>query len=412
MNATLKHQGNLYQKELERLKKSDILEIQKETILRFHTNLRAKGVGDVRIVKLSWQLRKIAKLLNKPFEDATKEDIELLVAKIHSSSCSISWKKGQPYSAQTKADYGRILKQFYKWLKNTKLAPPEVDWIRTRLPAKDRNLRFDLITWEDVNKCCDVTNSIRDLAFINFIYESGCRIGELLNMKNQDIKFKDKFARVRLDGKTGERWIPIVTSTVFLSQYNQSKIKGKGNDYFWINNSNNHRGEPLKYAGAVSLIRNLFARANITKRSNPHSFRHSRATELAKTLTEPQLRLFFGWERGSDTPSVYTHLSGRDIDNTILAMNGLISEKEQEQDKVRTCGLCGTINRPKANFCSKCGYGLTTKSVLELEDRKSTDINDAMKYLMEIAKNPELMNKFEEFKKQEVEGDIETRKNR
>jgi len=398
MDATKKHKGDIYQKELVRLEKANISSKQRETILRFHAHLSANRIGDERIVKLSWQLRKIAILLNKPFEDATKQDIEYVVGKINSSTCTISWKKGQPLSPSTKIDYGRVLKQFYKWLRNTKESPPEVNWIKTKLSVKEKTIKFDLITWDDINSCSNNANSSKDLGFINFIYESGGRIGEILNMKNRDVKFSDKFARVRLDGKTGERWIPIVTSTQLLAQYMQTKKNTNEEDYFWVSDSDKNKGTQLQYAGATKILRKLFARANIKKRCNPHSFRHSRATELSKTLTEPQLRLFFGWERGSDTPSVYTHLSGRDIDDVILNMNGLVSKKEQDEDKSRICSLCETVNRPKSNFCSKCGYGLTTKSVVELEDRKNKNIDDAMNYFMDIAKDPELLKKFEEFK--------------
>lgn len=73
MNTTSEHKGKQqYSSELKRLEKADILPEQKDTILRFHAHLRAKQNSDDRVVKLSWQLRKIAGFLKKPFEEATK----------------------------------------------------------------------------------------------------------------------------------------------------------------------------------------------------------------------------------------------------------------------------------------------------------------------------------------------------
>ena len=381
----------------------EIIPEQKKTIMRYHSSLRAKNISEGRILKITRMLRKIGQLLNKPFEDATKGDIELVLAEINSSTCDAPCRKNKPLSAHTKLDYCKLLRQFYKWVRNVKVAPEEVEWIKTRLSQKEKNLNFDLITWGDVNGCIKASNNIRDIALVNFLYESGARVGEILNMKNRDIIFSDKFARVRLDGKTGERWIPIVTSSTYLAQYKQTKTSISDEEYFWVSIGTKNREDPLEYHAVVMVLKKLFARASIKKRCNPHSFRHSRATELAKTITESQMRLYFGWDKSSDTPSTYIHLSGRDIDNTILSMSGIVDEAQKEKEKVKNCSLCGNINAPHSSFCSKCGYGLSTESIINLEEKKSRDIDDAMKFMMEIAKDPEMMKRFEEFKESLLE---------
>ncbi len=55
-----------------------------------------------------------------------------------------------------------------------------------------------------------------------------------------------------------------------------------------------------------------------------HLFRHSRATELASYLTEAQMKQYFGWVRNSDTPSVYVHMGGRDVDRALLRYYGVV----------------------------------------------------------------------------------------
>lgn len=389
---------NQYPNELKRIERAPILEQNKETIIRFHNRQRAKGASDERIVKLSWQLRKIAYILGKPFEETTPEDVERIISEINRGKCTLSWKEGKEFSAWTKSDYARVLKQFYKWLRGTKETPAEVEWINTKLKQHETVMDFDLITWEDINELAKAADNPKDLAFIHFIYEAGARVGELLNIRLSDLKFLDRYARVRLKGKTGERWIPLVISVPYLAQYLNTHPQNEENDFLWLSSSDKNKNSPLRYAGAVMLIRKLFNRARIKKRHNPHAFRHSRATELARTLTEPQLRLYFGWEKSSSTPSVYTHLSGRDIDNSILKLNGVEDKKEEEKTKTLSCSICSTVNKPGANFCSKCGYGLSVKSVIENEEKVKTEMQKTVDYFMEIAKSPELMAEFERFK--------------
>jgi hypothetical protein len=56
--------------------------------------------------------------------------------------------------------------------------------------------------------------------------------------------------------------------------------------------------------------------------------RHTRATELANILTEAQMKEHLDWVPGSDIPSTYVHLSGRDVDGAMLKAHGIAVDKE------------------------------------------------------------------------------------
>lgn len=388
-----------YDRELELLKEAGLSERNHELILGFHSQLFAKGVSEARVIKLSWQLRNIASILQMDFDKATAEDLQKVMVVINTQRCTMKYKTEKKYSASTKADYGRALKQFYRWLKKTKHAPPEVEWIRTRVSLKDKKLGVDLIDWADIEKASQNATNSRDKAFIHLLYESGGRIGEILSMRIQDVVFKERYAKVRLNGKTGERWVPIVTSVPLLAAYlNTHPFRQSQNSAFWLCGANRVLNKPLKYNGAVMLIRRLFRAAEISKRCNPHTFRHSRATELCKRMTETQLRLYFGWEKGSDTPAVYTHLSGRDVDEAVLGMYGIIEKEANKNEKPQDCHICKAINNSQAMFCSACGYTLSGEKAIQVEEQRKQEIEKTFEYFYEIAKNPELMKKFEEFK--------------
>ncbi|MBW2965283.1 tyrosine-type recombinase/integrase, partial [Candidatus Woesearchaeota archaeon] len=82
----------------------------------------------------------------------------------------------------------------------------------------------------------------------------------------------------------------------------------------------------MHYSAIRSMVSRTFEKAGIRKKCNPHAFRHSRATYMANHLTEFQMNQYFGWIQGSDMPSTYVHMSGREVDDAILAMNGLKSK--------------------------------------------------------------------------------------
>jgi len=45
---------------------------------------------------------------------------------------------------------------------------------------------------------------------------------------------------------------------------------------------------------------------------------------ISHYLTEAQIDAYFGWIQGSDMPSIYVHLSGRDVDDAVLKANGIV----------------------------------------------------------------------------------------
>jgi hypothetical protein len=131
------------------------------------------------------------------------------------------------------------------------------------------------------------------------------------------------------------------------------------------------------------LIRNLAARAGIKKKVYPHLFRHSRATFMASRLTEAQMKEYFGWTQSSEMASVYVHMSGRDLDDTLLKMHHMAEKKEEEMKiQIRNCHRCKQPNSPTSKFCNKCGAVLNVETVLIVEqERAKADnlLNELMK---------------------------------
>lgn len=143
--------------------------------------------------------------------------------------------------------------------------------------------------------------------------------------------------------------------------------------------------ERLRIKGLQSLMWKLKSRAGIKKRIHPHLLRHTRLTELAKKLTEQELKIFAGWTPDSKMATQYVHLSGRDIDNSILRINGIVrasQEKEAKELKPMTCPRCQENNPSTAKFCYKCSMVLDIKTAVELEEYKAKD-DQAVKTMME-----------------------------
>ena len=104
------------------------------------------------------------------------------------------------------------------------------------------------------------------------------------------------------------------------------------------------RGTPAEYRSFYVTIRKMALKAGIRKRVFPHLFRHSRATFLASRMTEAQMKEYFGWTQSSDMAATYVHLSGRDVDDTLLKINHIDRVEKQESTEAENKKAINTMD--------------------------------------------------------------------
>lgn len=105
---------------------------------------------------------------------------------------------------------------------------------------------------------------------------------------------------------------------------------------------------------------------------------------------------YLGWVQGSQMPSIYVHMSGRDLDGDLLKMYGLEDKRDDEliKLKMQECPHCRTVNTAGARICINCRKPLAVEEVIDLEARSKAFLLDMMDSL---ANNPEKMAQFKAF---------------
>lgn len=348
------------------VKRSDISPRNKKLILDFREFCSMEGMSLARIARYMGILKDWARILKKDFDKATKEDIMKAVRVVQGNN---------RYSAWTKATYKIMIKRFFRWLKKTGLdQPEEVKWINTNVKRTDRKLisNGELLTEDEVRLLVNTAEHPRDKAFIATLYESGARIGELATLQLENIKIDEYGAILNVTGKTGPRQIRIISSVPYLVTWLQNHpYKDNNKAALWINIGCYKHHDFMKYSNIRFMLMHIFKKAGIKKRFNPHIFRHSRTTFLADHLTEFQMNQYFGWIQGSKMPSTYVHMSGKKIDASILALNGITQPKESKEShlKPKICPRCDTINAVDAHYCIKCAGILDIKTACEMEQK-------------------------------------------
>lgn len=365
---------------LDRIQSSDLYEDNRKELLNFYRECVLQSLSKARISKYLDTLQRIVKWLDKPLQEVKKEDIIDLVHKIERNG----------YSEWTKHDYKVILKIFFRWFKKTDEYPEEVKWIRTT-PKIKRKLPEELLSPDDIRNLVYVADNLRNKAFVLVLYESGCRIGEILTLQLKHVQFAKYGAVIIVNGKTGQRRVRLILSAPKLSQWVENHpLRDDTNAPLWVTIGTNSRNKALTYGTAKDHLKKLARKAGIKKRVYPHLFRHSRATHLASVLTEAQMKQYLGWVQASDMASTYVHLSGRDVDKTLLKINGIEVPEEKRDKNLRalTCPRCKERNSPDAKFCSKCGLPLDEKTAVRLNELSEK----ANKLLLTLMEQPEVLD--------------------
>jgi len=370
------HYASSLESGLRNLKTRKLDENDKILIEKFVNDLVSKGISAPRQLKYYSALIKLSELLEIGFDKAKKEDLKALVVKIERSD----------YSAWSKKDFKVVIKCFYRWLRGEdEEYPAEVKWIKCTNKKSRHKLPEELLDEEEVKRLVRATDHPRDSAFIQVLFETGCRIGEILTLRIRNVNFDNHGAILRVTGKTGDRRVRIVASAPSLASWlNHHPFADRTDSPIWISRASKRMLLPFNYSTANMLLRRIAKKAGITKKVNPHLFRHSRATLMASKLTEAQMKEYFGWVQSSGMASVYVHLSGRDVDSAILGMHGLVEDKQREKEKFspQMCHRCSNANSPTSKFCAKCGVVLNLQTMIDIEERKKkadTLLNDLMK---------------------------------
>lgn len=305
-----------YEIDRKRIKEWPISKEDKETFLKFLDKRKGEGKSVVQLLKYVQSMATFVKYYDKPFKDLTAEDLDSFLDRMTDDNLSVKTKKIKWYS----------VKKFFEYIgKDTfKKYTIEFSLSKNDLPV--------ILTEEEIERMINNCKTMRNRAMISVLYESGARIGELLNIRIKAVSFDEYGGMLLLNGKTGARRVRIMNSTILLQRWLENHPLKVPDSYVWITNRSNIKGEEwvrLSYPATAKILRDAARGAGVSKRVNPHIFRHTRATHLARYLTDSQLKAFFGWSQGSTITRTYIHLSGQDVDDAILLA---YNKKRKESD--------------------------------------------------------------------------------
>ncbi len=150
---------------------------------------------------------------------------------------------------------------------------------------------------------------LRDRALFEFMYATGVRVSEAVNISFSEINLKDGFCRIYGKGSK-ERMVPIGDSAVYyINEYLSSvrpkfAAKGKAGDFLFLS----ARGTKMSRISVWKNLKEYAEKAGIKKNISPHTLRHSFATHLLEGGADLRAVQEMLGHADISTTQIYTHL--------------------------------------------------------------------------------------------------------
>jgi integrase/recombinase XerD len=290
--------------------------------------------------------------IRRAFQDMTKEDIlQYLESLRRPEALDPLHKWIGSYNLKRS-----IIVKFFKWLYYPDIEPtqrpnPKVVENVAKLKRKEQSIYkpTDLWSQEDDLLFLKYCPSKRDRCYHTISRDLSCRPHEILNLRMKDIAFKTtgnyQYAEVLVNGKTGSRHIPLISSIPYVKDWLDSHPqRGNPNAFLIPSLSDRSFGRKMNIS-SIHMVYRKYKLEDFTKLSeadpsvppedkkkvkellkkpwNPYIRTHSALTEKSTILKENVLRQHAGWSANSQMHLKYLHYFGNESSESLLEAYGI-----------------------------------------------------------------------------------------
>ena len=191
-----------------------------------------------------------------------------------------------------------------------------------------------VLTVAETQAVLDACTRLRDRFFFALMHETGCRAGEVLGLRHEDIAAAEceitVMPRENANGaraKSGARTVPVGPDLIRLyADYLHEEYGGLDSDYVFVNIWAEPRGQAWSYQAAYDLVLRLRARTGLD--FDPHWLRHGAATRwLRDGVSIEVVSKLLGHSSVTTTSATYGHLTVEDA-RTALERAGWLTGRE------------------------------------------------------------------------------------
>jgi integrase/recombinase XerD len=255
-------------------------------IKTLETELKLRRKSDKTVKNYLFFNQKFLDFIKKPAEFIDANDIKSYIATLDKKSTA------------TVALAMASLRFFYEKILKKEL------FSEIESPRKEKRLPT-ILSKDEVKQLIENADTQKSKLMISFLYSTGLRVSELVNLKFNDMNFDEKIGYVR-QGK-GKKDRAFILSERLIEQMKEFRQKHSNYQYLFSDT------EPLTTRNIQKIISHTAKKSGMSKKITPHTLRHSFATHLLEAGTDIRyIQVLLGHEN-LNTTQIYTHVSTEEL---------------------------------------------------------------------------------------------------
>lgn len=251
----------------------------------------------------------------------------------------------------------------------------------------------DILDPKDVQTLTAAARHQRDVAFIEFLADSGARLSLALSLRVGDVNLEEPATYTPNDDARGLKGAPITEYPLIdsvaplrgylrgahpraddpnVALFHKLKPASRGEGSRWGDDDGGLRAN----AARQQLVR-IADRADIDKPVTPHAFRHVAITRMVREgYSRSQIEHRVHWTLDTDMWEVYEHVTSAEHNADIFREAGVV-EASDGPDRVRKpCGQCRTPLAPHHEFCPQCGTAVSAAADDQVDGTRDAILED------------------------------------
>ena len=263
----------------------------KEMLDKLETELKIRGFSKRTVESYGYHSKNFIDFIKKDPKEVSEQDAKRYLAYL------LSDKKYSPRSVNLALS---SLKFFYnEILQNSAFNAVKAPKLEKKLPT--------VLTKDEIKKLLNAVNNPKHRLLIEFMYSSGLRVSECVNLKIDDLDLTEKMGKIKHGKGNKERYI--ILSNNLIHHFNDYILKKKDNsqNIFSVN------GRPITVRQAQKVVRENAKKAGIKKRVFCHALRSSFATHLLESGTDIRVIQELLGHSDLSTTQIYTKVSTQQL---------------------------------------------------------------------------------------------------
>lgn len=220
-----------------------------------------EGIADTTIKRYMRENKLLLDFLKKPIEEISTNDIRVYIAS----------RRKAGVSNRTLDGMRRCYSSFFGWLqKEEHIVRNPCAGLKQIKYRKEIKKPFSAVELEKIRMACE---SKRDLALVDFLYSTGCRVSEVSRLNLTDIMFETQECTVL--GK-GDKERTVYISDVAVMHLKEYLLERKGSaEALFVGKGSDRLGK----SGIEAILKRIEKKSGV-QNVHPHRFRRTLATNL------------------------------------------------------------------------------------------------------------------------------------